>query len=117
MRLKLFPGSRKRRITILATIAAYALLMTFGGCADFFILHPSTDPLRIAGTTRQEVPVPNAPSVEIWRSRSVGAATREPEAFVLEFVGNASRAEFMAAELADEWGHRPVEVWAVHDPG
>jgi len=117
VRLRLFPKSRKRRVTVVATLAAYALLMTFGGFADFFILHPSTDPLRIAGTTRQEVPVPDASTVEVWTSRSIGAATREPEAFVLEFVGNASRAEFMAAELADEWGHRPVEVWAVNYPG
>ncbi len=117
MRLRLFPKSRARRLTVVATLAAYALLMSFGGCADFFILHPTTDPLRIGGTTREALSVPGAADVEVWKARSYGAAAKEPEAFILEFVGNASRAEFMAADVAAEWGARPVEVWAVNYPG
>src|SRR5207244_6690041 len=59
-------------------------------------------------------------SVEVWKARSAGAARgsgAEPRAFVLEFIGNASRAEYMAAAAAEEWGERPVEVWAVNYPG
>jgi pimeloyl-ACP methyl ester carboxylesterase len=55
--------------------------------------------------------------VEVWTARSSGAAAREPQAFVLEFVGNASRGEAMADMVAHEWGERPVEVWAVNYPG
>src|SRR5687768_10404567 len=91
--------------------------MAFGGCADRLILYPSTDPLYVRGTSRLEVPAQGRKPVEVWTARSSGAAGREPEAFALEFVGNASRAEYMAAAAAGEWGSRPVEVWAVNYPG
>lgn len=115
--MRLFPKSRKRRAAVGLTLAAYTLLMAFGGCADYFILYPTTDRFVVAGTHRREVAVPGRAPVEVWTARSAGARSREPEAFVLEFVGNASRAEAMADMAADEWGHRPVEVWAVNYPG
>ena len=115
--MRLFPKSRKRRLTAVAFVVAYTLLMLFGGCADFFILYPTTEPFAVPGTTRREVPVPGSKPVEVWAARSVGARSREPEAFVLEFVGNASRAEGMASMSAGEWRERPVEVWAVNYPG
>lgn len=115
--MRLFPKSRTRRAAVVLTVAVYTLLMTFGGCADYFILYPTTDRFVVAGTHRREIAVPGGGPVEIWAARSAGARTREPEAFVLEFVGNASRAEAMADIVADEWGHRPVEVWAVNYPG
>jgi pimeloyl-ACP methyl ester carboxylesterase len=115
--VRLFPRSRKRRATIVVALLGYTLLMTFGGCADRLILYPSTGPLRLAGTERFEVPVAGARPVEVWVARSEGASGREPEAFALEFIGNASRAEYMAAAAAQEWGGRPVEVWSVNYPG
>ena len=115
--MRLFPKSRKRRATVILLLAGYTLLMTFGGCADRLILYPSTDVVRLAGTERREVQVRGATPVEMWVARSEGAAGREPEAFALEFVGNASRAEYMAAAAAEEWATRPVEVWAVNYPG
>ena len=115
--MRVFPESRRRRLTLVGLFAGYTLLMAFGGCADFFILHPSRDRLVVPGTARREVPVPGARPVEVWVSRSDGAIGREPQAFVLEFVGNASRAEWMAEMVADEWRQRPVEVWAVNYPG
>jgi pimeloyl-ACP methyl ester carboxylesterase len=74
----------------------------------------------VRGTSRLEVPVPGGGVVEIWTARSAGVAEAggtEPRAFVLEFIGNASRAEYMAAAAAEEWGQRPVEVWSVNYPG
>ena len=115
--MRLFPRSRKRRVTVVVGLLGYTLLMTFGGCADMLILHPTTDRYFVAGTTRREVPVPGAKPVEVWTMRSPGARSAEPAAYVLEFVGNASRAEGMADFVAEEWGHRPVEVWAVNYPG
>ena len=58
--MRLFPKSRKRRITVVALFAAYTLMMLFGGCADFFILHPSTDPIAGVRATRREVAVSKA---------------------------------------------------------
>lgn len=115
--MRFLPKTRKRRVALVLSLFAYALLMTFGGCADFLILHPSTHRLDVPGIVRREVPVGGAEPVEVWTMRSRGAAGRAPEAFVLEFVGNASRAEGMAEMVADEWGGRPVEVWAVNYPG
>ena len=93
--------------------------MAFGGCADRLILYPSTNRLQVRGTTRLEVPVPGAgPPIEVWTARSPGAGRRgAARAFVLEFIGNASRGEYMAAAAAEEWGVAPVEVWAVNYPG
>jgi hypothetical protein len=116
-RLRLFPKSRRRRALIVVFLLAYTLVMTFGGCADRLILYPSTNVLNVRGTSRLEVSAPGGRAVEVWTARSAGATAGsgdEPRAFVLEFVGNASRAEYMAAAAAEEWGARPVEVWAVN---
>ena len=102
--MRLVPRSRKRRVAVVVALLSYTLLMTLGGCADFFILYPTTDKYVVAGTTRREVPVAGGKSVEVWTMRSEGARSREPEAYVLEFVGNASRAEGMAEFVAEEWG-------------
>jgi hypothetical protein len=115
--MRLFPQSRKRRATVVVTLLAYTLLMLFGGCADYFILYPTTQRIAVAGTSRLEVPVPRGKPVEVWVKKSTGALRGEPRAFVLEFVGNASRGEGMADMVAEEWGDRPVEVWAVNYPG
>ena len=115
--MRVFPKSRKRRAAVVIALVGYTLLMSFGGCADFLILYPTTDRYLVAGTTRREVAVPGRKPVEVWTKRSAGARNGEPQAFVLEFVGNAARAEAMADMVADEWGHRPVEVWAVNYPG
>src|SRR4051812_1610627 len=115
--MRLFPKSRRRRIAVVLVLLAYSLLMGLGGCADYFILYPTTGAYRVAGTERREVAVPGRLPVEVWTARSSGATAREPQAFVLEFVGNASRGEAMADMVAREWGERPVEVWAVNYPG
>ena len=115
--MRLFPKSRKSRLTAVVLALAYTLLMLFGGCADFFILYPTTERFSVPGTTRRDVPVPGASPVEVWTARSIGARLGEPEAYVLEFVGNASRAEGMTEMVAEEWRTRPVEVWAVNYPG
>lgn len=111
--------SRRRAAVLLVALAAYALLMTFGGCADRIILFPSTQPIPLPGITRVEVRPVDGPVVEVWTARSPGVATNggEPLAYCLEFVGNASRGEPMAAYTAQEWGGRPVEVWGVNYPG
>ena len=53
--------------------------------------------------------------MEVFVARSPGA--QEPKAFVLEFSGNASRAEWIATSAAQRWGVRPVEVWVMNYPG
>ena len=117
--LRRFVPSRRKAGALLAAFVAYAVLMTFGGCADRIILFPSTQPIAVRGVERVEVRRPGAPVIEAWAARSRGVADHggEPAAYCLEFVGNASRGEPMAAYTAQEWGGRPVEVWGVNYPG
>ena len=87
-----------------------------GGCADKLVLFPSTDKLDAAGAARKAIPWKHG-AVEIWAARSPGARSREPEALVLNFVGNAARAELQATYDAMQWRDKPVEVWTVNHPG
>jgi pimeloyl-ACP methyl ester carboxylesterase len=113
-------GRRRRRGRVL--LLAYltlSLLIMFGGCADRLILFPSTQKIPSVGITRVEIPPTKTHNtIEVWSARSPGAAgAKEPQAYCLEFVGNASRGEWMAAESARQWGAHPVEIWAVNYPG
>ncbi len=67
--------------------------------------------------SRRLIPFKKKRQLEIWTARSPGAAHREPEAYVLEFCGNASRAEYVATDIAWRWGKHPVEAWVVNYPG
>src|SRR5690349_1212868 len=96
---------------------AYALLMTFGGCADRLILIPTRDRIPAEGAREHLIPLGDGTTLDVWRARSPGAQAREPRAFLLEFCGNATRAEQIATYIADRWGEHPVEAWAVNYPG
>ena len=113
------PNRRLRRGRIfLAIYLVLFFLIVFTGCADRLILYPSTQGIPLPGLTRVEAEVPNAKPIEIWTGRSPAIKRgAEPEAYCLEFVGNASRGEQMAYYSAEEWGDHPVEVWAVNYPG
>ena len=55
--------------------------------------------------------------MEVFVARSPGARSAGPRAYVLEFCGNATRAEYVINYVADRWGDRPVEVWVMNYPG
>jgi pimeloyl-ACP methyl ester carboxylesterase len=97
-------------------IAGYLLLMTFGGCADKLLLVPSTDHRESAGASRKTIPLNNG-VLEIWTARSAACANHQPEAYLLEFCGNGTRAEDIASYVAHRWDKHAVEVWAVNYPG
>jgi hypothetical protein len=90
--------------------------IVLNGCADRLILFPSRQPIRDLVARQMTIPGP-AGKLEIYTMPSLGAAANEPKAFVLAFVGNASRAEWDAEQVAEQWGQRPVMVWAVNYPG
>jgi len=110
----------KRRLIVYSSLfIVYLLLVSCGSLADRLILFPSTEPLNAGrATTRRAIPWAGG-EVEAWVARSQGArvAGAEPRAFVLEFTGNATRAEWIAEDVALRWGPRPVEVWAINYPG
>jgi len=114
--VKLFKTRRRGFLVIL--LASYTLLMLFGGCANRLILFPSRQPID-AGTARRElIPLGRDGNVEVWIDRSPGAAAQgEPAAYVVEFTGNATRAEQTASNAAWRWGERSVEAWTMNYPG
>ena len=106
----------KRRVIVYGTLYLVAMISSFGcHLADRLILFPSDRPIRVAAE-RKNLDVP-AGTLEIIAARSRAAKNVEPEAFVLEFTGNASRAEMVAEDTAWQWQRHPVEVWAVNYPG
>lgn len=113
--------SRSKRVRVavrLLVVCLLASLLAFG-CADRLILGTNHDAVDAAGLRRVVVPA-SGHSVECWVARSPGAAAavgREPEAFVLFFVGKADRADRWVAAVAGAWGARPVEVWGMNYPG
>lgn len=90
--------------------------MLFGGCANKFILYPSRERLDANSAKATFIPTGDQ-KVEVWVDRSPGAALAPPKAYVIEFTGNATRAEQVATYAALRWGKRPVEVWTVNYPG
>src|SRR5438876_5150105 len=97
-------------------IAGYLLLMTCGGCADKLLLAPSTEHRDSAGASRKTIPLNNG-VLEIWTARSAACANHEPQAYLLEFCGNGTRAEDIATYVAHRWDKHALEVWAVNYPG
>jgi len=88
----------------------------FGGCADRFILFPSRQPEDAGGAVRKIVAFESG-ELELFAAESPAAGGRRPAAWVLCFVGNASRAEWTAVPVAQTWADLPVEVWAMNPPG
>src|SRR4051794_30070685 len=88
----------------------YGLLFTVNGCADKFILYPSTQPINARGATHHAI-THNSKTIEFWTARSSNDKSG-PEAFVLEFTGNGTRAEQIATYAAARWKNHNVELWA-----
>lgn len=97
------------------TLCVAALCMLFSiGCADTLILRPTTNPVDSGGASRRMI---GGDTIEIWIARSPGTANRKPEAYLLEFCGNGTRAESIATYVANRWKDKPVEVWVMNYPG
>src|SRR5687768_18594461 len=87
---------------VAAVFAVCLLLVSIGiGCADRLLLYPSREPADAGRATPVMVNV-DGRQVEVFTARSPAAAGREPEGFVLEFCGNATRAEHIAQFVRSE---------------
>jgi len=89
-------------------------VVTLAGCADRLLLYPTTDAIDAGTAVRRTICVAGA-NLEIWTARS--SAANDPAAYVLDFTGNATRAEWIAGDLADLWSGASAEVWVVNYPG
>ena len=112
--------TRRRRFlfrAVLLLVPLYALIVTFGGCANRMLLHPSRHAIDAGNAVRLTF-AHNGRQLEIWSARSPAlAGDAEPRAYVLEFCGNATRAEEITQFVAERWGKHPVEVWVMNYPG
>jgi uncharacterized protein len=111
----------KRRNVARTLLIVFILLVGVSvisfGCADRIILGGNHDKVDPTGA-RPQVIRANGNAIECWIARSPGASDgREPEAFVLFFVGKADRADRWVTAVAGAWGRRPVEVWGMNYPG
>jgi predicted alpha/beta hydrolase family esterase len=107
---------RRLRLS-LALVLAYTLLISCAGLRDKLILHPSTHPINAAGTQSLQFPRHDGGTTAAFAAFSPGCRDRAPEAFVLDFTGNGTRAEMIAAAIARRWGNHPVETISVNYPG
>src|SRR4051812_20406769 len=102
-------------VLIVCILPIYFVVMIFGGCADKLLLHPTTNQIPVHRAKQRWVEL-NGKKLEIWTARS--ADGRPPEAYVVEYCGNATRAEQIVEYVADRWSNvRPVEVWVLNYPG
>ena len=99
-------------------LVPYALALVFGGCiADRAILYPPRGHID-AGRAQTVAVQSQGRKVEVWTARSPAARDEDDvEAYVLEFCGNATRAEQITQFVADRWHDYPVEVWVMNYPG
>jgi len=110
-------GRRCRPAIIHRLIRLIFLPLAVIGCtADSLVLPANHEPIDPAGARRHMIRVAGR-AVECWIARSPGAAGREPEAFVLFFIGKGDRVDRLIMSVANGWGRWPVELWGMNYPG
>src|SRR5690349_14074776 len=105
---------RRRRLKRLgaAILVVYLLVISCGQPADRLILFPPHGHIDAGPTAHRLVIRRQDRDLEIWTARSPALAPgEEPQAYVLEFTGNATRAEQIAQYVALRWRDHPVEAW------
>src|SRR3954464_2210651 len=107
---------RTKRFALCALLLVYACFAATGCGADSLILGENHQPLDSVGLQRRTLKLDGC-DVEYFVTRSPGAAGREPAAYVLYFTGKGSLAERWVGVVAESWGDRPVEMWAMNYPG
>ena len=85
------------------------------GWANGLLLYPSRFEIQ-TDARRKAIKVKNG-ELELWTLRSPQYADREPDCFVLTFMGNGDRAERCVPVEADAWKESAAEVWGVNYPG
>src|SRR5215211_3880921 len=107
---------RRLRVAGVTLLILYVGVLSCGRPADRLILFPPKGHID-AGRAQRLVIRPDDRALEIWtaRSPSLGAGD-EPQGYILEFCGNATRAEQIAQYVADRWKDHPVEAWVMNYP-
>jgi len=94
-----------------------ASLLMCSGCIESFLIFPSTEPIPVDHAQARLIDL-HGQKIEVLIARSPALVDGEaPAGYVLEFTGNASRAEDVIAESRRRWSELPVEIWAMNYPG
>jgi pimeloyl-ACP methyl ester carboxylesterase len=101
------------RPLVLGVLVLASFGLALGRLGDRLILWPSTTPEDFHGANELKVPV-GAGQLQVFRASS---SSKEPEAFVLRFYGNADRAERWISGEAAAWPDHAIEFWGVNYPG
>jgi pimeloyl-ACP methyl ester carboxylesterase len=80
---------------------------------DRLVLNPSRDPLPLEDKIAELMPY-GEHKLEVLKMR---VGTGEPQAYILKFGGNGSRAERAETHPGEIWPHLNAEIWAVNYPG
>ena len=94
----------------------FLVALASAGCADSLVLDTNHLQLNPGSANRTTIALEGR-TVECWVSRSPGASAKNPEAFVLFFVGKGDRADRWVGDVASAWGDKPVEVWGMNYGG
>lgn len=112
------PRRWRRRLLVYGSLYLLWTILAMTGCADFFLLHPSRQPIAPRGARAIDVPTPDGGAVQVWTARAdPGPPAEPPDAFLLVFIGNADRAEGAVHFGVEQAGRRRIEVWAMNYPG
>ena len=106
-----------RRLAV-APLLLYPLvfvMVILGSCADRLLLFPTTHALHGVGS-RHTIDFGEG-RLELWQRRNLPTPTSEPALFVLQFCGNAERAEAGGLLTSMNWGGQSVEQWTLNYPG
>jgi hypothetical protein len=107
----------KRHGHAVIKLICLASLLMCGGCIESFLIFPSTQPIAFAHAQPRMISVHNQ-KIEVLVTRSPALMNGEaPGGYVLEFTGNASRAEDVIDESRRRWSELPVEIWVMNYPG
>jgi hypothetical protein len=107
----------RRRRVLIVLFFAYAALICFGRLRDRLVLHASTNTIDPVDARYIAFHRRDGGTTDAFIAFSPGCRDHNPEAFVLDFTGNGTRAEKIAALVAQRWQNRPVETVTVNYPG
>ncbi len=111
----------RRRIVYPLTYTLFFIASFMFHLADRLLLIPSTTPVAVRIARQQFIDHPRG-KIETYVTRSKLAANAttapaKPAAYVLEFTGNATRAEEITESTARDYRPHDVEVWTINYPG
>ncbi len=100
----------------IGTFVAVCYITFVFGVSDYLIIMPVPGNFTPKVAHRELISV-GGRNIECWVARSEAAQNEEPRAYVLEFCGNATRAEWIADYVPSRWRNYPVETWVMSYPG